>query len=105
MRVMLAGQIGREAAVATRLAAEGHEIHAVSEFYNPTLVGVTEESGGELHIVRDLTRSHQIGLLAKTINPDLLWVNTDNMLAKDVVGVAKKHVPDMLVASPDKKSA
>lgn len=101
---MLAGQIGREAAVASRLAQEGNELVIAAEYPNPSLVEAAEASGGGFHQV-NTQNTRLLGALASATEPDLVWINDDNILARGAVDIMRRQVPETLFASPDKEGA
>lgn len=105
MRIMLAGQIGRDAAIATRLAAEGCELHIAAEFNNPTLVEKAQNSGGEFYLVPSIRDPSDMGRMATYANVDLLWSNSDEALASGIVDEVRSQAPGVLMASPDRESA
>lgn len=103
---MLAGQIGRDAAIATRLAqARNCELHIAAQHANPTLMKKAQASGGCFYQVKDICDQQTIAKIAAEANIELVWINQDDVLANDVVSAVRRRVPGVLAASPTKEGS
>jgi phosphoribosylamine--glycine ligase len=105
MRVLLAGNMPRDAAYAERLAQEGCEVHVAGEFQNPSLVAVTDASEGRFYVVSKVSDRREIAEVAVAAQADLFLTNSDEALANGVVDEVARHAPGMLIASPDMESS
>lgn len=104
---MLAGQMGRDSAIAERLVEEGCQVSAVSEFYNPSLRDAARESGGEIYIVKDSTDPNEVSSALNHARPNLFLTNQDEALQAGVIDTLKSNAQnrDVLFASPEAEAA
>lgn len=103
MRILLAGQMARDDCLASKL--NNHEIHVASEFKNPGLFETAINSGGEMHLVDDITNPDIVANLAKSINAEMFITHADVALANGVVDRVKELLPNCLIPCPTKEEA
>jgi phosphoribosylamine--glycine ligase len=105
MKVLLAGNMARDAVVAERLAAEGCELHIAASIDNPSLIEAAHSSEGQFYPVTDVASPREIARVALAAEADLMWVNQDEGLMFGLVDAVRDICPDTLIASPDSQSA
>lgn len=105
MRVLLAGNMARDAVIAERLAREGCELHIAASIHNPSLLAVTDQSEGRFYPVSNVADPGEIGAVAIEAQANLFLTNSDEGLAHGVVDEVARQAPGTLLASPDQKSS
>lgn len=110
MRIALLGHMGRDEAVADRLAKEDHQLYVVGQWENPGLVNKAHASGGRFEAIGDVTDVEQVAYCVERIQPDMFLTNLDNALAVGVVDTLKKHITEgrlreLYIPSPDRYAA
>ncbi len=104
MRVMLAGQMARDDALAERLLPEC-QLFVVAPDVNPGLLAKVDASHGSYYQVPSITSVHEIAEAAADAKAELFISHSDDALAADVAGVVKTRLPEILVASPDRAAS
>lgn len=102
---MQIGHMGRDVAAANNFLSFGHELHIVAEHENPDLMKAAQESGGRFYRVKDISCPKSISELAVNSDIELVYTNSDEALAANVIGEVHKACPDALLASPDKNGS
>lgn len=106
MRVFLAGQIGRDAAIAHKLAEQNNcELYITAEHDNPTLIEAAHATGGDFYRVDSIQDGATLAAIAETVKAELVWINQDEALARGVIGAITKQIPDILSASPNQEAS
>lgn len=105
MKILMAGNMARDAVMAERLVQEDCEVHVASSIRNPSLMLAAGASGGSFYEVDDITDTAKIGEIAASSGADLFFTNSDEALANGVVDVVSVAASGILIASPDKASA
>lgn len=111
MRIVQQGTMPRDVAAAENFAEHGHEVHIIGEHRNPSLVNVTEETGGQYVCVQDITNPDDLAPCIASINPDMFYTNHDDSLAAGVVDAVREEFKGMdrraplLIPSPDREAA
>lgn len=109
MEIVLLGHMGRDEAVADRLAKD-HRLHIVGQWENPGLVDKSYTTGGQFQTVNNVTDVEQIADYVEHIQPDMFLTNFDDALAAGVVDVLKRRIAgrklkELYIPSPDKSAA
>src|SRR4051794_33770384 len=105
MKVFMAGGIGREAASAERLVAEHNRLFIAAPHRNPSLVRACEVSSGQFYNAQNIYNPVILADLVEEVDPDLVWINQDDLLAAGAVDELENRLPDLAIASPNRDSA
>lgn len=100
MRVMLAGQMARDDALAERLLPEC-QLFVAAPDVNPGLLAKVEASHGTYYHVPSITSVYEIAEAVADAHAELFISHSDDALKADIAGRVKKRLPEVLVACPD----
>ncbi len=109
MEIVLLGHMGRDEAVAERLAKD-HRLHAIGQWENPGLVDKAITAGGQFQVINDIANTEQVADYVEHIQPDMFLTNFDDALAAGVVDVLKRRIEngtlkDLYIPSPDRSAS
>jgi phosphoribosylamine--glycine ligase len=103
--------MGRDVAAAENFAEHGHEVYTIAGHRNPSLVDITESTGGQYFCIRDICDVEQVADCVEVANPDMFVTNHDDLLAAGVVDAVRERAKTMdrrlplLIPSPNRESA
>lgn len=108
MTIVLLGHMGRDEAMADRLA--GHTLYVLGEWANPGLVEKAEASGGSFTVIDSVTDVDAIADFVLSLQPDMFLTNFDDSLAAGVVDVVQSRTKaagtkELLTPCPDRAAA
>jgi phosphoribosylamine--glycine ligase len=108
MEIVLLGHMGRDEAVADRLA--DHKLHVLGKWQNPGLVEKAQASGGEFHVIDSIVDVEAIADYVQAIEPDMFLTNFDDSLAAGIVDaiehrVADRRMPELWIPCPDQSAS
>lgn len=103
MEIAILGHMGRDEAVADRLASEGHTLHIIGQWNNPGLLEKAETNGGAYHVIPSLVRAEAVADIVHETQPDMFLTNSDDALAAGVVDAIRDRNggTDILLPCPD----
>lgn len=108
MEIVLLGHMGRDEAVADRLA--GHTLHVLGQWENPGLVEKAQASGGDFHVIKSITDVERVADYVQAVEPDMFLTNFDASLGAGVVDAIRRRVEsrymrDLWIPCPNKAAA
>ena len=98
-RVLLAGDMARDDAIADGIDAE---LHVAMRHYHPGLINKALRSGGDFHIVENLENGRVLGELALETKATLAIVTRDTSLTNGVVDDLRSINPDLKIVGPNR---
>lgn len=105
MRVLLAGHMPRDDAMAAHLAPEC-QLFVTGNFVNPGLLEKANASGGEYFVAPNgITAVSWLAELAVATEADMFITNSDDVLAAGGVDSVKEAAPGILAPCPTKEQA
>jgi len=100
MHILLLGSNGRESSIAYKLFNEGNKISVIAKFESPTVFDCVSKSEGTF-VIGDFNDPSFVKQKALEINPDLVWVSSDEPLSKGIVDELKT-IKGLKVIGPTK---